>query len=103
MFANIFWKYMRGCTIGMFAATLYCHTARDPVMPHCISVELLLTLHKVSFTSCLLLQLLYCLKRLVGKAHPNVYEIVEVIRKSRQQLKCLLHSWKLEHALLEEP
>ena len=30
--------------VGMFAAILYCHTIRDPVMPHCISVELLLTL-----------------------------------------------------------
>ena len=28
----------------MFAAIFCCHTIRDPVMPHCISVELLLTL-----------------------------------------------------------
>ena len=40
------------------------------------------------------------LKRLVGKAHPNVYEFVEVIQKEQT---ATINSWKLEHALLEEP
>ena len=39
----------------MFAVTLYCQMY--PVMPHSMSVELLLSLHKLSFSSCLLLLL----------------------------------------------
>ena len=39
---------------------------RDPVMPHCISAKLLLTLHELSFSSCLLLLLLVWHQHQVG-------------------------------------
>ena len=46
--------------------SLYSHTVRDPVKPHRISAELLLTLHELSFSSCLLLLLLDWQQHQVG-------------------------------------
>ena len=38
------------------------------------------------------------------KAHPNVYEFVKEIQKEQTATEVFsLHSWKLEHAFLEEP